>query len=543
MAQPTPAALVTRLASDFAALQEAALANAFGTASPETAAALASPELADAHTGALVHAEVLARGDLHRTRFDRVPAREHRVLRTRLRTVARARRQAAAAAKQHRDASGTPPWARPPLAARVLRTARPEEFTAVLGAVCAERGLTTADLYLPGSRVWEWARDRGLVAAELPTGAAELLARTDEEFVRALLDDAREEENPHLAHDAVVERWDAHARTAQAWGRYAVASAERSALTHPATARATRLDALDAAYQDAAVLALRAHEAACRRTGLRARIEHLAAPATGELRQACEQEAARRLAAAEPALWEAVGAASTAHESTCARRDDDCPSCHRALADPFLLPSDTPAVLTGTGDPYPDENPDAARYALLDDVPADTPWAVADAAVDAEESALCGYGWAAADGTAGWGDSMASSSGEAEVVGICRAALALVGRHPQQQVLVLCDSVQAVNAVRSALEAGDASAAHRTALFPEARALLDQVLPHRDRVEVRWLKGHIGHDLNEAADALAGLALRRANGRTPAPEARRTAARLLRDLESGAGSSPSPAAA
>lgn len=28
------------------------------------------------------------------------------------------------------------------------------------------------------------------------------------------------------------------------------------------------------------------------------------------------------------------------------------------------------------------------------------------------------------------------------------------------------------------------------------------LLRHRDRIQVRWLKGHIGHDLNGAADAL-----------------------------------------
>ncbi|MGI5339802.1 hypothetical protein ACQEVS_21620 [Streptomyces sp. CA-181903] len=42
---------------------------------------------------------------------------------------------------------------------------------------------------------------------------------------------------------------------------------------------------------------------------------------------------------------------------------------------------------------------------------------------------------------------------------------------------------------------------------------------------MRWLKGHIGHDLNEAADALAGLALRQAGGRIAERTAHRARAR------------------
>ena len=68
-------------------------------------------------------------------------------------------------------------------------------------------------------------------------------------------------------------------------------------------------------------------------------------------------------------------------------------------------------------------------------------------------------------------------------------------------------------------------------LFPEGRALIDQLAPHRDRIEVRWLKGHIGHDLNEAADALARLALHRANGRVPDSTARKAAGEIISSLQ------------
>ncbi|MFC5959417.1 hypothetical protein ACFP51_34915 [Streptomyces pratens] len=60
-------------------------------------------------------------------------------------------------------------------------------------------------------------------------------------------------------------------------------------------------------------------------------------------------------------------------------------------------------------------------YALLADLPDTAVVAVADAAVG-DESARCGYGWAAEEGTTGHGDSLASGSGEAEVSGDRRGA-------------------------------------------------------------------------------------------------------------------------
>ncbi|MCQ4084349.1 hypothetical protein NGB36_28150 [Streptomyces sp. RB6PN25] len=531
MTPPETTALIAHLASDFDALQKAALAHAYGTASPSTIAALTSPQLADAHVGALLHAETLARGGLHRARLSAMPTRERRVMTVRLQRIAQARKRAAAAAKHARLEPGSSPRPRLPLAARVLAKARPYAFHAAYEAACAERELAPTELDVPASNVWNWARARGLVTSELPPDIQRLLACSDEEFVQALLHDAREEENPHLTHDAVVEHWAAHARTAQAWGRYAIALAERAILQRPANARAAELDALDAAYQDAAVLALRAHEATWRHAGLRRRISRLAHPVIGQLRLKCGSEATRRLAAAEPELWEEITAAAAAHELSCRNSSEGCPACAPGLAAPYLARDDEPRSPAAITAPIA---LDAARYALLDDVPANIPWAVADAAVNTEESALCGYGWAAADGTAGWGDSLASTSGEAEVIAVCQALLALVDRHPSlQRVLVLCDSIQAVEAVRHAVNGSEPSIIQRTVLFPDGRALLDQLAPHRDRIEVRWLKGHIGHDLNEAADALARLALHRASGRTPESVARKSAEQITNSLRAG----------
>ncbi len=60
---------------------------------------------------------------------------------------------------------------------------------------------------------------------------------------------------------------------------------------------------------------------------------------------------------------------------------------------------------------------------------------------------------------------------------------------------------------------------------------MGRLLCHRDRVRFRWLKGHIGHDLNETADAFARLALRRATGRIPPAAVRREEARTRRALD------------
>ncbi|WP_316742170.1 RNase H family protein [Streptomyces sp. MK7] len=334
----------------------------------------------------------------------------------------------------------------------------------------------------------------------------------------------------------MAERWIRHARAALAWGRYAIARAERDVLACSFSVRHTRLDALDDAYQDTAVLAARSREALLRFTELHDRMR--ACVTTGsvaELIAQCRAAALARFADAEPESWHSVRELTVRHQAHCPERADGCPHCHRALA--ALL---TDAHRADTAEDGDGEQPtatlpaDGDRYAVLADLPGTAVVAVADAAVG-DESALCGYGWAAEDGTIGYGDSLASSSGEAEVIGICAAALSLLEHHEDAPVVVLCESTEAVDAVDTALRLADPSAAHRTLLFPESRQLMDRLLRHRHRVQVRWLKGHIGHDLNETADAFAPLALRRAGGRIPPSAARKEEARILRSLDSGGG--------
>ncbi|MFC9850906.1 RNase H family protein [Streptomyces prasinus] len=532
--------LIRRLADDFTALQEAVLARMNGTCAPETAAALEHASLTGPVTVVLAHADVLARGAVRRAELSVQPPERLRRLRAHARRVRRARSQAEARYKEQRARR---PTGRPrpvdTLELRVARTAFAAAFDEALRQELRDRGLPDGTPQAPESDLAQWAWDRKAAGGEPPAPVRELRDCDDDTFVRALLRDAREEENPYLPHDAVAGRWSRHARTALAWGRYAIAQAERDALACPLPARRPRLDTLEDAYQDTAVLAARSREALLRGADLHDRMR--ARVTTGpfaELVAQCRAAALARFADAEPGVWNRVRELTARHRADCPEQADGCPHCHRTLATAL---TDAPPADTGEdGDgehPAAELPADEDRYALLADLPDTAVVAVADAAVG-DESARCGYGWAAEDGTTGHGDSLASSSGEAEVIGICVAALSLLEHHEDAPVVLLCDSTEAVGVVDTALRSADAATAHRTLLFPESRQLMDRLVRHRHRVQVRWLKGHIGHDLNETADAFARLALRRATGRILPSTARKEEARILRSFGSGVGPLP-----
>ncbi|GGV74990.1 hypothetical protein GCM10010294_38880 [Streptomyces griseoloalbus] len=535
--------LIRRFADDFTALQEAVLARMNGICAPEVAAALEHASLTGPIAVALAHADVLARGAVRRAELSAQLPERLRRLRAHARRVRRARSQAEARYKEQR-ARRPAGRSRPAdtLELRVARTASPAAFAEALRQELRDRGLPDGTPQAPESDLGQWAWNRQTAGDELPAPVRELRDCDDDAFVRALLRDAREEENPYLPHDAVAERWSRHARAALAWGRYAIGRAEREVLACSLSARRTRLDALDDAYQDTAVLAARSREALLRVVELHDRMWiSVNTEPFAELIAQCRAEALARFADAEPEVWHSVCELTERHQAHCSEQADGCPHCHGALA---AVLADAPPADTGEGGD--DEHPTATvpadedRYALLADLPDTAVVAVADAAVG-DESALCGYGWAAEDGTTGHGDSLASSSGEAEVIGVCAAALSLLEHHEDAPVVLLCDSTEAVDAVDAALRSADPAAAHRTLLFPESRQLMDRLVRHRHRVQVRWLKGHIGHDLNETADAFARLALRRVSGRIPSAAARKEEARILRSLGSGAG--PLPVAA
>lgn len=526
--------LVRHFLDDFGALQDAALAATQGTASPQYVRALKDPALAGPVVAALAHADVLARGDVRRGELERLPDARLRALRQRVHRVQQARSRAEAAYRTWRlglrGQRARTGGVVAPLELRLLRAALPEAYAAALAAETARRGVPVSAVTNTSGRASQWAREHGLMPAHIPDEARALLDCSSEDFVQALLADAREAENPHLPHDAVVERWSDHTRVALAWGRYAIARAERTVVTAPFGARGALLNDLEDAYQDMAVLTARAREAKHLVAELRVRVQDMASQGThAELVAACHTAALRALADAEPAMAGRARDIASDHELTCPEHSFGCPRCHPGLAAALRAePSDPSSVPTADLDPAPDVDVDEAakqRYAILDDLPVGAIVAVADAAIG-NESALCGYGWAAEDGTAARGFSYASGSGEAEVIGVCEAALTLLALHPgTAPIVLLCDSHEAVITLDQALATGTASDAHRTVLLPEGRDLLDRVLPHRTRLQVRWLKGHIGHDLNETADRLAGIALAEATARMSPSVAQREADR------------------
>ncbi|MET8954768.1 RNase H family protein [Streptomyces sp. NPDC004533] len=545
MTIPARHELVSRLAEDFTALQDAALARMNGTASPQTEAALEHPALAGGVAIALAHTEVLARGAVRRAELSVMPAQRVRPLREYARRVRRARSQAEAVCKEQRArriSRGRMPVT-VPLDLRVARAAHPQAYLRAVEEELTHRGLPADALSVPNYERARWAQERQLIHTEIASAVRELLDCGDDFFVQALLHDARQAENPHLGHDAIVERWNRQAPTALAWGRYAIAQAERAALARPLTARSVQLDALEDAYQDTAILTARAVEARHKTADLHDRIRELTSTGSfADLIAQCHAGAIARFAAVHRGLWDRARLLAAEHQASCLQRVEGCPRCHLALAAALAL--EVPGTASLDEDDAPGEivEPDAAsdRYAILNDLLPHAVVAVADAAVG-DESAQCGYAWVCENGTTGHGASMAHSSGEAEVIGICNAALNLLDHSPGSPIVILCDSSEAVTTVNRALETADPAVAHRTVVFPEGRQLLANLMPYRDRVEVRWLKGHIGHDLNETADALAAVALRRATGRIPAAVARKEQAHILRTLRFAQGEPPTAA--
>ena len=371
--------LVRRFAEDFTALQDAALARMNGIAAPETAAALDHPSLAGAIAIALAHADVLARGDIRRAELSGLPA-SHRLrhLRETARRVRRARSEADAVCKeQHaRRIADRPAPQVLPLELRVVRAAYPEAYDRALREELLDRGLLTPDSQAPDNDLALWARGRGSATAELPAPVRELLDCPDDAFVQALLRDAREQEIRHLPHDAVVERWSKHARTALAWGRYAIAQAERQVLARPLTARSMQLDALDGAYQDAAVLAARTREAKHRIADLHDRMRERAATGPyAEFAAQCRAAALIRFAANEPELWQRARRLVTKHQADCDAWANGCPRCHRSLA--ALLTENASAVTSqdSVGDSSEGFAPvDKERFAILDDLRRRAAW-------------------------------------------------------------------------------------------------------------------------------------------------------------------------
>ncbi|MDO4244366.1 MAG: ribonuclease H family protein [Actinomyces sp.] len=108
---------------------------------------------------------------------------------------------------------------------------------------------------------------------------------------------------------------------------------------------------------------------------------------------------------------------------------------------------------------------------------------------------------------------------EAEVTAICMVMEAL----PLHDLEVLTDSRPALRIVRDAL-------AGRPTRFRLHRMLRRALDHHGGATTVRWVPGHAGHPLNEAADRLVRAERREAEGRAAPGSARRVRANVREDI-------------
>lgn len=198
--------LTRRFADGFTALQEAVLARINGICAPEVAVALEHPSLAGPIAIALAHADVLARGAVRRAELSTQSPERLRRLRIHARKVRRALSQAEALCKEQRARRlAGRSWPMEVLEVRVARRAFPAAFAEALRQELRDRGLPDGTPQAPESDLARWVWDQRTAGDELlPTPVRELLDRDDDAFVQELLGDAREDENLHLTHDAVV---------------------------------------------------------------------------------------------------------------------------------------------------------------------------------------------------------------------------------------------------------------------------------------------------------------------------------------------------
>ena len=131
-----------------------------------------------------------------------------------------------------------------------------------------------------------------------------------------------------------------------------------------------------------------------------------------------------------------------------------------------------------------------------------------------------------ADGRSGSAGARMSTNNRMELRAVIELLEAIPAREP---LLVEADSEYVVKTVTLWLETwrkrGMRTASGRPVANQDLITRLDHLVSGRD-VTFRWVRGHAGHPLNEAADALANAAARRAaarltdEGPTPEPSAR-----------------------
>jgi ribonuclease HI len=135
------------------------------------------------------------------------------------------------------------------------------------------------------------------------------------------------------------------------------------------------------------------------------------------------------------------------------------------------------------------------------------------------------YGWISADGRFSFGQAHQSSSALASEL---HALLHLLRRtHAGTRLTVLVDSRSAINAVDL-----NGCVQHLSHLTSHCQRLVDLIVwqrEHRVDFVLEWVKGHVGHPLNDAADRLARLARQSKVFGTPTPAVDLIAKRIATD--------------
>jgi ribonuclease HI len=303
------------------------------------------------------------------------------------------------------------------------------------------RGFTNLSTTIPKQGKWRWAVRHGWIDDSLTGPVAELAGLDSENFAYEVCRDAFIAPNPHLADDAVVERWvihlaravrDTHADVARLEARLAVHAELRT------PAMTTRLRTIHGAL-DALILRQRVANEYVAEFDFRLRdyVEAL----TVEARHTCATEVRHELIHGYQGSFDSEGRLVVATDAS------------------------------GRG------------------------------------GEACGYGWIAETGEVGLGLTVTTEIHQAEMIAICRAAVA--PELADRDLLILSDNQGCVDLINRVLEHGVYEVQRRSRHpLPWMRQAYAQ---HR-RIKVAWVKGHHGHILNEAADRLAALAIREVNG-------------------------------
>lgn len=449
------------------------------------------------------------------------------------------------------------------LAALVMRHVGGKPFRDALARVLRKHGLQPNAIDVPQGKWWESitrpSPDRTTAEAQLPAEVRHLRRLDDDAFRRVVLADATGMSPADvLAHDALVERWAAHAKTVEEELRQDVERDQQRLERTPRPKRnRAEVERQKRACEAYARASARAMNAAILVQDLRVRAltSYRQLPAQ-QLRAECLIEAARELAKTEPDLWDRVQRACSAHRARCPRANDPhpCRDCAGPIADVVKrwtgrtrpVPMVEPAPVSGTEalvEPAP-EDPASA----VDDAPGvrlvceaalrglnrdAKPTVVAVETRSDSDAGVFGFAWLTEGGELRTGTERSSGSHNNAIQAICLTILDLDdGTNP---IHIVCRDAKAANVVGRALRSGLSHDPVDFFLAGRSRELLITVAKRHKRISVAWDPCPEPHRGAAATRQLADLALLAARGLGSMAAVRAAADRMSQEFSGGAG--------